>query len=234
MIKYFILSYLNRFIDYAYSRNASKNRTNIKEQLQRMALISTSNYVANNMKNISSVDSKYKVLNIAAKNTKIDGLIMEFGVYKADTLNFISKLFEQKQVYGFDSFQGLPEFWRDGFDSRSFTITTLPKVNNNVSLIEGWFDKTIPQFLKSIGEGEIMFLHIDCDLYSSTKTIFNLLKGRIVVGTVIVFDEYFNYDGWEKGEYLAFQEYVKENQIKYEYLTYNHLHEQVAVIILKV
>jgi hypothetical protein len=79
-----------------------------------------------------------------------------------------------------------------------------------------------------------MFLHIDCDLYSSTKTIFNLLKGRIVSGTVIVFDEYFNYDGWEKGEYLAFQKYVKENQIKYEYLTYNHLHEQVAVIILKV
>lgn len=118
-----------------------------------MALISSSNYVANNMKNISSVDSKYKVLNIAAKNTKIDGLILEFGVYKADTLNFISKLFEQKQVYGFDSFQGLPEFWRDGFDSRSFAITTLPKVNNNVSLIEGWFDKTIPQFLKSIGGG---------------------------------------------------------------------------------
>ena len=199
-----------------------------------MALISSSNYVANNMKNISSVDSKYKVLNIAAKNTKIDGLILEFGVYKADTLNFISKLFEQKQVYGFDSFQGLPEFWRDGFDSRSFAITTLPKVNNNVSLIEGWFDKTIPQFLKSIGGGDIMFLHVDCDLYSSTKTIFNLLKGRIVEGTVIVFDEYFNYDGWEKGEYLAFQEYVKENQIKYEYLTYNHLHEQVAVIILKV
>ena len=153
MIKKFLLSRLNKFIDFAYSRNASKNLTNIKEQLQRMALISSSNYVANNMKNISSVDSKYKVLNIAAKNTKIDGLILEFGVYKADTLNFISKLFEQKQVYGFDSFQGLPEFWRDGFDSRSFAITTLPKVNNNVSLIEGWFDKTIPQFLKSIGGG---------------------------------------------------------------------------------
>lgn len=126
MIKKFLLSQLNKFIDFAFSRNALKNLTNIKEQLQRMALISTSNYVANNMKNISSADSKYKVLNIAAKNTKIDGLIMEFGVYKADTLNFISKLFEQKQVYGFDSFQGLPEFWRDGFDSRSFAITTLP------------------------------------------------------------------------------------------------------------
>ena len=113
MIKKFLLSHLNKFIDFAYSRNVHKNLTNIKEQLQRMALISSSNYVANNMKNISSVDSKYNVLNIADKNTIIDGLIIEFGVYKADTLNFNSKLFEQRQVYGFDSFQGLPEFWRD-------------------------------------------------------------------------------------------------------------------------
>ena len=68
------------------------------------------------MGNIPSFDSKYKVLEFAAKNCKIDGLFLEFGVYKADSLNFISKLFEQNQVYGFDSFQGLPEFWRDGFD----------------------------------------------------------------------------------------------------------------------
>lgn len=70
------------------------NLNYIKEQLKRLVLISSSNYVANNMKNISSVDSKYKVLNIADKNTIIDGLIIEFGVYKADTLNFNSKLFE--------------------------------------------------------------------------------------------------------------------------------------------
>lgn len=73
-------------------------------------------------------------------------MIIEFGVYKADTLNFNSKLFEQRQVYGFDSFQGLPEFWRDGFDKRRFEITTIPKVYNNVSLIEGWFDETTPHF----------------------------------------------------------------------------------------
>lgn len=228
----FLHKILNRIIDYAFSRNASKNLTNIKVELQRMALISTSNYVLKNMKNISSVDSKYKVLEIAAINSKIDGLILEFGTYKADTLNFISKIFSENHVYGFDSFEGLPEFWRDGFDKGVFGIKNLPKVNNNCTLIEGWFDKTLPEFLLKINGG-IKLLHVDCDLYSSTKTIFNLLKSRIVVGTVILFYEYFNYNGWEKGEYLAFQEYVKENQIKYEYLTYNHLHEQVALVITK-
>jgi len=47
----------------------------------------------------------------------------------------------------------------------------------------------------------------------------------------VVFDEYFNYYGWEKGEFLAFQEFVKENSIKYHYLTYNYLGCQVALKI---
>jgi hypothetical protein len=58
-----------------------------------------------------------------------------------------------------------------------------------------------------------------------------LLGSKIVVGSVIVFDEYFNYDGWENGEFLAFKEFVESNAIRYDYLTYNSKHEQVAVVI---
>lgn len=50
--------------------------------------------------------------------------------------------------------------------------------------------------------------------------------------TVIVFDEYFNYDGWRQGEFRAFQEFVTEANLGYEYLTYNHRHQQVAVRII--
>jgi len=42
------------------------------------------------------------------------------------------------------------------------------------------------------------FIHIDCDLYSST--IFDLWGNKIVEGTILVFDEYFNYPGWLHGE----------------------------------
>jgi hypothetical protein len=51
-------------------------------------------------------------------------------------------------------------------------------------------------------------------------------------GTVVVFDEYFNYPGWQRGEYLAFQEFCSRHSMRYEFLTYNARHEQVAVRII--
>lgn len=211
----------------------SKNIQNIKMELSRRALISTADYVEKNMSNVMSVDSKYKVHDIAIKNIKIeDGLVLEFGVYKGDTINYIAKKLPNYKVYGFDSFEGLPEFWRDGFDKGHFALSKLPKVEKNVILIKGWFEETLPEFIKK-EKGVVAYLHIDCDLYSSTKTVFKYLGDRIVTGTIIVFDEYFNYPGWENGEFKAFQEFIKETSKEYKYLTYNYLHEQVAVMITK-
>ena len=61
----------------------------------------------------------------------------------------------------------------------------------------------------------VAFIHVDCDLYSSTKTIFSLLSDRIVPGTIILFDEYFNYPNWQQHEYKALQEFVDTKNIKY-------------------
>jgi hypothetical protein len=72
-------------------------------------------------------------------------------------------------------------------------------------------------------------MHIDCDLFSSTQTIFRLLVDRIVPGTVILFDEYFNFPNWENHEYKAFQEFVAKQGIKYTYLGFAR--QQVAVQI---
>jgi len=44
------------------------------------------------------------------------------------------------------------------------------------------------------------------------------LQGKIVPGTVIVFDDYCNHPNWRKGEYKAWQEFVSHNNIKYKYL----------------
>jgi hypothetical protein len=71
------------------------------------------------------------------------------------------------------------------------------------------------------------FMHMDADLYSSTKTVFDTLADRIVPGTVIVFDEFFNYPGWKRGESKAFAEMVAARGLKFEYLGYAD--QQVAV-----
>ncbi len=74
-------------------------------------------------------------------------------------------------------------------------------------------------------------MHIDCDLYSSTKTIFDNLAEQIVPGTVIVFDEYFNYPNWQQHEHKALQEFVNEHKLNYEYLCFTGHGSTVAIKI---
>ena len=101
-----------------------------------------------------------------------------------------------------------------------------------MTLIKGWFDATLPTFAAEHDE-PVALLHIDCDLYSSTKCIFAHLGDRVVPGSVIVFDEYFDYPAWQEHEFKAFAEFVAQAGLSYEYLAYNRLHEQVAVRILE-
>lgn len=75
-------------------------------------------------------------------------------------------------------------------------------------------------------------LILDCDLYSSTKTVLNHLREKIIPGTIIVFDDYFFYPGWQQHEYLAFKEFTEENQIRFEYIGYCKIGWHVAVRIL--
>ena len=135
-----------------------------------------------------------------------------------------------KIVYGFDSFDGLPEDWRYDSLKKEFSLDgNLPQVNGNVRLVKGWFNETLPVFVKSHPQ-KCAFVHVDCDLYSSTKTIFDTLKNQIGAGTVIAFDEYFNYPGWQEGEYKAFQEFIAETGLEFEYIARTNF-AQVAVKI---
>ncbi len=103
-------------------------------------------------------------------------------------------------------------------------------MNSNVRLIKGLFCDTLDDFLADHA-GNVSFVHIDCDLYSSTKYVLSKLKERLVRGSVILFDEFYNYPGWENGEYKAWVEFAEENSIDFEYIGYNVRHEQVAIVI---
>ena len=51
-------------------------------------------------------------------------------------------------------------------------------------------------------------------------------------GTIILFDEYFNYSNWENHEFKAWQEFVVKYQIQYEYIGFDR--QQVAVKIMHI
>jgi len=210
---------------------ASISHQDISRILQRKATESTADYVIQHLRDVDSVSSNLDLLRLAINRADLerDKLVCEFGVYSGSTINHLASL-SNRTIYGFDSFEGLPERWRDGFGKEKFKVSSLPKVRSNVVLIKGWFNETLPLFIKNHNES-IGFIHVDCDLYSSTNTIFQLLEKRIHPGCIIVFDEYFNYPGWEEGEYKAFQEFIERAGLSYEYIGYNRLHEQVAVKI---
>lgn len=159
----------------------------------------------------------------------IPGLVLEFGVAGGRSINRLAKLFPQETVYGFDSFEGLPEAWRPDYQKSHFA-QALPAVRDNVQLVVGWFNETLPGFLDK-HPGDVSLLHVDCDLYSSTKTIFKLLAPRIKPGTLIVFDEYFNYPGWREHEHKAFIEFLEETGLKHRYLGAVRCNKQVAAVI---
>jgi Methyltransferase domain len=170
---------------------------------------------------------------------KANTLWLEFGVASGSSINYISK-FTKDKVYGFDSFEGLPEKWRDGFDKGAFSRNgNLPNVNNNVVLIKGWFNETLLPFIKSQNK-KVSFIHIDADLYSSTKYILDTLKDYIDIDCVVVFDELLNYPGYdgENGELRAWYEFITENQVVYKWIgmngipgEYGTFNQNVALVI---
>lgn len=196
------------------------------------------------LKNIPNVN-KY-VLNYLFEDLKIkhkdNTLWLEFGVFSGKSINYISK-FTDKIVYGFDSFYGLPEDWRDGYSKGTFDMEgNFPKVNDNVRLIPGLFEDTLKEFITQENK-KVSFIHIDCDLYSSTKYVLNCLKDFIEKDCIILFDELVNYPGYDgkNGELRALYEFIKENDIKYEWIGMNgtigmnnSTSEQVSIKILKI
>ena len=193
-------------------------------------------------------DHRNKHLDFAMNNAMIDGEILEFGVFSGHTINIISEKFHSHTIHGFDSFEGLPESWfmtqkeqEKGRAKRKkghFSVTELPAVNSNVRLWKGWFDKTIPEYLDEISPLQIKFLHVDSDLYSSAKTIFDSLNSLIVKGTVIVFDEFYAFGGkgvyelWEEHEYKALKEWQDKFGREFEILAHSK-HQQCCIKITK-
>lgn len=176
------------------------------------------------------VGSNTKTIDIAFKEAKLDGLVLEFGVYNGKSIRYIASLTDSK-VHGFDSFEGIPENWNTEPSGSYSANGQLPTVPNNVILYQGWFDQTIPPFKKQ-NTDPIRFINIDCDLYSSTKTIFDLLGPQMVSGTVIVFDELIGYQSWKEDEFKAFQEAVLQYRWQYKLLCFSFATKQVAIKII--
>ncbi|MBP7829321.1 MAG: class I SAM-dependent methyltransferase [Kiritimatiellae bacterium] len=201
-------------------------------ELKLRALQRTTDYIEKNALDAVGLDTQRDLIDYSLREVKAQGHYVEFGVFTGGTIRHMAKQLPAGQIiHGFDSFEGLPEAW-SGFDLGKETFNLkgkLPKVPANVTLHKGWFKDTIPAW-KAQHAGPLAFVHIDCDLYSSTVDILEGLADRMQAGTVVLFDDYFNYPNWENHGFKAWQDYIRKNGARYEYIGYAR--QQAAVRIL--
>ncbi len=173
--------------------------------------------------NAKVCEERYSHLTEAAKYCDVSGDVVEMGVYMGDSINHLASLFPDDNIFGFDSFEGIPEDWvtsdKEVIIRGTFSNGGNIPFNNvpadNVTLIKGWFSDSFPEYKDKIGK--IKFLHIDSDLYSSAVITFDAFNSHIQKGTIIAFDEFYPfpregkwYDNWKEGEYKACIEWMEK------------------------
>jgi hypothetical protein len=204
--------------------------SNLLVDLQLEAKKDTINYVKANMPDAPYFEKHPKLVEFVVDQANLPGLYLEFGVGRGKSIRWIGARAD-RTVYGFDSFEGIPEYW-NGNPVGAFAQKKLPKVSDNVQFEIGLFDQTLPGFLDKHAD-PVSLLHVDCDLYSSTVTILDALGSRLQPGAVILFDEYYNFPRWQQHEYKAFQEFIEASGMTYEYIGYSVTGQQVAARVLE-
>jgi hypothetical protein len=142
-------------------------------------------------------------------------LYLEFGVYKGEAIRLWAKLLKNPQthLHGFDSFQGLPQDWIAQPPGLFTTGGAIPKIDDSrVKFFVGWFDQTLPCY--EVPAHDQLVVNIDCDLYSSTKTVLDWLRTKDLIkpGTYIYFDEFH----FREHELKAFSELLQSTKWKFE------------------
>lgn len=171
-----------------------------------------------------------------AKSATPQPLWLEFGANTGGTTRLIAAAGGRGNrvspvVHSFDSFLGLPEDWRTVQEAHGTTgsrtkgasfwtkkLTSRGSFNRNghvpfqdprVFWEVGWYNETLPKFLAARPDATVSFVHVDCDLYSSTHTVFTELAPRLLPGAVIVFDELLNYPEFAAHEMRALVELLE-------------------------
>lgn len=183
---------------------------------------------------------------------------LEFGVFEGRSINFFSKFFPNAAFYGFDTFDGLPEAWIDpsgrlvGKTGAFKTKFNKILFNNNVKIEKGLFQDTLESFLiqKQDLLDEVKFIHIDCDIYSSTRFVLDKCVDIIKKNKpYILFDEFVNCaEGKDENfkvndrsidithgcESLAFLEFIEKNKIDFEVVISFLKPKKTSIVLIKI
>lgn len=153
----------------------------------------------------------YQVYILTQKTSKIPGDIAEVGTYKGGSARLICEAKGDRNLYLFDTFDGLPEisnsddpghFHKDQFKASLEGIKDLLKGYPNVSFYKGVF----PETAGPIKDKKFSFVNFDVDIYESTVACLEFFYSRMNKGGVILSHDYPKAIGVKK----AFDEFFKD------------------------
>jgi hypothetical protein len=135
----------------------------------------------------------YTLYEFARGTCKLPGDTAELGVYVGGTAKLIAKVCASKKVHLFDTFEGLPQphhmhdFMKKGdlkatYDQAKEFLSDV----KNVEFHKGFF----PTTTAGLEDRTFSFVHMDGDLYQTTKDACEFFYPRMVPGGVILFDDY--------------------------------------------
>jgi len=160
------------------------------------------------------------------------GDYLEFGVFNGSSMSSMyltgKKLkLKSMRFFGFDAFQGLPPgaekeddgVWEKGFYSCSFNkmkeCLKRKKINPNaINWVQGWYKDTLNKdTAKKLKLKKIGIVFIDCDTYSSSKSVLKFIEPLLTEEAILCFDDWKlnNLDVKGMGEYRAFNEFLEKN-----------------------
>lgn len=147
---------------------------------------------------------------LAELTHRSEPLYLEFGVYQGGSMRWWLENLSVPgaRFVGFDSFQGLPQFWIDGFEKGHFA-TDIPSFEDPRAHLEiGFFTETLPNF--TIPHSDQMMVNFDADLYTSTQTVLQHVMPKMRTGDLLYFDEF------HLGEQRALSDYLASSQLQVE------------------
>jgi hypothetical protein len=164
-------------------------------------------------------------LRIAGADGVIPAVYFEFGCHSGRTFSSAVRAakflkLRDAQYYAFDSFEGLPPtdpqedgyFQAGQFATSRSTFVRIVRRNTGLRLdsdhvVEGFYSTSLTKTLQA-RMPKAGVVHIDVDLYSSTVEVLQFIKPLMVVGTVLLFDDWYTFPpGANKGERRALQEF---------------------------
>ncbi len=140
---------------------------------------------------------------------KIKGDYAEVGVYKGGSAKVIAQVKGSKRLHLFDTFAGLPAISRqDKYFGQGEYVASLPYVQKlllgyrKINFYPGLFPKTNT----GLKADNFAFVHVDVDLYKSTKDALEYFYPKMSVGGMILSHDYPSSVGVKK----AFDEFFKD------------------------